>query len=461
MTISAERTAPAYLFPDDVAAAVEECYERGWTDGWPVVPPTPEGLAAMLATVDADPDEVLGLLPPGLGELCVRHVALNALLAGCRPEYLPVVLAATRAIMEPRFNVHGAAASTGGAAPLFVINGPARKTLDFNAGCAVFGPGWRANATVGRAIRLLLRNVGGALPGVLDQAQISHPGRYTYCIAENEEVSPWTPLHVERGFAAEQSTVTAFPSQSPRQVNNHHSRDAEGILLTIADTVARVGTPYTRTPGEFAVVIGQEHAKTLAEQGWTKAAVKEFLFEHAQWSLAALKRTGARKGTVEPGDEERLVRVATRPEDVILIVAGGPVGRVSAVLVGRAGHIDGQSGIVPMSVTVPVLGRIASETGARPVAIGGSVDPTSRAVSERVPAAPRPATLRGARVGLLHNSKANSEYVLKRLEELLRERYGAEVAVRHIKTTSTKPVTEEMIADFLAHCEVVVNAVGD
>src|SRR5262245_14862754 len=223
----------------DALDLIEECYERGWTDGMPVVPPTSLGLKRMLDATGRDPQEVLGALPPKEGILTVEKVALNALMAGCKPEYMPVVLAAAEAIIDPRFNLRFNSRSTRGPAPLLVINGPIRQELSINCRSNVFGPGWRANATIGRAIRLLIRNVGGAVPGEMDRATLGHPGKYTYCIGEDEEHSPWQPLDVQRGFAKEDNVVTVISCEGPNQFGVAKGT-AELILEGLVDSLRSI-----------------------------------------------------------------------------------------------------------------------------------------------------------------------------------------------------------------------------
>ena len=192
----------------------------GWTDGLPVVPPTAEKIGAFLDVVGRSPSAILGTEPVRGRVVTVEKVAINAVMAGCRPEYFPVALAAIEAMLEPEHNLHAVTVSTMGAAPLLVVNGPVVKEIGLNSGVSVFGPGHRANATIGRAIRLTIMNATGAVPGDLDQSSLGHAGKYTWCIAEDEETSPWQPLHVDRGYASSQSAVTVFPGLSPIQVSN-------------------------------------------------------------------------------------------------------------------------------------------------------------------------------------------------------------------------------------------------
>lgn len=328
----------------DYFAAVERFTTEGWTDGLPIVPPTEEGVEAMLAVLGREPGEVVGRLAPRFGVATLEKVAINAVMAGCRPEYFPVVVAAIEAIADDEFNLNGVQATTHVAAPLCIVNGPVRRTLDINGGPNCFGQGWRANATIGRAVRLCMINLGGGLPGLTDKATFGHPGKYTYCVAEQEEASPWEPLHVSRGFRPDQSAVTLFAAEAPHSVSDHVSPTGRGILTTVADTLATMGNNNMYKQGECLVVIGVEHAQTLAEEGWGRRDVQQFLFETARRPLHRLKQGGEYYGDatwekywpkwIDRTDENALIPVVSRPEDILVIVAGGSVGRFSLVIPG-------------------------------------------------------------------------------------------------------------------------------
>src|ERR687888_1300381 len=257
----------------DPIAAIEFCYAQGWTDGLPVIPPTDERVAAFLGHLKRGRDEVLGGVPERRRFVTVEQVAANAVMAGCLPEYAPVVVAAVEAIVQPQFNLVGPSASLGGSAILLIVNGPVVEDLQINCRNNLFGPGNRANATIGRAVRLVLMNACGSIPGLFDRSCLGHPGKYTYCIAENAKDSPWLPLHAERGFAPEDSAVTVFACEGPRQVRNGLSPTPEGVLTTIADVMSSLGTSLTTSgsvassasgtrQGEMAIVIAGEHKQT-------------------------------------------------------------------------------------------------------------------------------------------------------------------------------------------------------
>ena len=325
----------------DEADALELCFARGWTDGLPVVPPTPDRVERMLRAVRLDPAHEITYIAHRAVSVTAEKVAINAVMAGCRPEYMPVVVAAVEAIGDPRWSYHGPGTSTAGAGVLVIVNGPMTRELDINAGDNLFGPGWRANLTIGRAVRLVMRNVCGSMPGALDRGTLGHPGKLSYVIAENEAESPWTPLHVERGFRPEQSAVTIVAAAAPRQFYNQLSNTAEGILTTLADDM-RVSGNLMGQPN-FVVVLAGEHMRTIAGSGWNKAMIREFLFEHTQNSYAHLKRTQQMAGAVQPGDETRLRPLVELPDDILVVAAGGRAGAFSCYIPGWGGKRSSQA----------------------------------------------------------------------------------------------------------------------
>ena len=311
------------------AEAIETCFERGWTDGLPVVPATAARVAEFLAAAGREPDEVLFREATRRRTVTVEKVAVNAVLAGCRAEYMPVILAALEAMADPAYNLHGAITSTGGSAPLVVVNGPVTRALGINAGVNLFGPGWRANATIGRALRLVILNCLGAQPGVLDRSTQGHPGKYTFCIAELEAESPWEPLHVERGIRRDRSAVTVFAAEGPHNVLTHYGHDAEAILVTLADAMAGLGS---FSPGQSFLVLAPEHVRILVRDGWTKSTLRDALYARARRSLAELKRAGKVPGPIAPGDDARFVHRGEGPEDIFIVVGGGGAGGHSAFI---------------------------------------------------------------------------------------------------------------------------------
>ncbi|RBY78996.1 hypothetical protein DQ238_11290 [Geodermatophilus sp. TF02-6] len=335
--------------------AIEECFDRGWTDGLPVVPPIPSLVRRFLEHTDRSPSEVVWRMSQVKRGCTVEAAAVNAAMAGCRPEYLPVVLAALEAVVDEGWPGHGGWQSTTGGGPLLVVNGPVRAELGFNAEGNVFGPGFRANATVGRAVRLVVLNAYGIRPHELDQSTQGFPGKYSLCIAENEEDSPWEPLHVELGHAADVSTVSAVHTRSTEHVDNRNTGDARAVLNDIADTVARIG-PMTRRYRRVVVVVGPEHAQQLAGSGFSKQDLKEYLVEHSSRTAGVLRAAGRAEATeLYPSRQESAgvfasttaapaegglasipddepVTVLRSPDDVVVVVAGAANAGVTTVL---------------------------------------------------------------------------------------------------------------------------------
>ncbi|MBI2861376.1 MAG: hypothetical protein HYX89_01000 [Chloroflexi bacterium] len=302
-------------------------YANQWTDGLPVVPPTPQRVEAMLRHADRDPQEVLGLLAPKWLEATVENIAINAVMAGCRPEYFPVVVAATEAILDPAFNANTVQASTTPITPCLIVNGPIAEELDINCRHNVLGQGWRANATIGRAIRLILLNIGGGLPGELDMATQGQPAKFTCCLAENERESPWEPLHVERAFRPEESTVTATAILGLTNVSDFSER-AEEVLESYASAMTNLGSPNYFNGGEPVWLIGPQHAQQFTAQGFSKAKVKEWLFEHTKMPLGRFSpkaRAFIARRRVKEFDrisDDTLIPLAFNADSILIVVAG-------------------------------------------------------------------------------------------------------------------------------------------
>lgn len=329
---------------DDPWQAIEACYAAGWTDGLPVVPPTESLVSAMLAGGVWAPEEVL-LHEPSRGlSVTAYKAAVNAVMAGCKPEYFPVVGTVLQAMGETYFGLHAVATSTGGAAVMIVVNGPIRDEIGIHCKENLFGPGFRANATIGRSVRLVLRNCLSVIPGVLDKSTQGWAGKYALCFGEDEASSPWEPMHVSLGFKPEESTVTIMACESGHNVLNHASNDAAGLLTTFADTMAAFGS---FSPGRSMIVFAPEHARKIGESGWSRRQVQEFLYEHTTRTFAELKRGGkveasghnagndptnwfASDPNVHPGDEDVLIHRGIGPEDYYVMVGGGDAGGHSA-----------------------------------------------------------------------------------------------------------------------------------
>jgi len=330
----------------DAMAGIEACYKRGWTDGLPVIPPTEPAIRAMLRAGKVPADAVVGEVR-SVG-ITAEKVAINAVLAGGLPAYFPVVLAAVRGVLDPQFGLQGAAASTQSAATVVVVNGPIARAIGMNARDNALGPGNRANATIGRAVRLVIQNACGMRPGLLDRGALGTPGRFTCCLAEDEANSPWTPLHEERGLPKGSSAVTVFAGWGLHQFSDHLSRTAEGILATAADSMRALGTGNCVGQGECAVLLCPEHRDTITKDGWDKKAIRQYLFDHARRSLADLKRGNQKPGPVEPGDEEKMVPFARTPESILVVAAGGLGGRFSAWIPGFTSYNACRAVTVPI-----------------------------------------------------------------------------------------------------------------
>jgi hypothetical protein len=331
--------------PADLDEFNELAMERGWGDGLPLVPPTEDRVERMLdANPSLDPDDLVSIVPPRNGRATVRQLAVNAVMAGCRPEHLPVITTAVRAMAEPEFNLEAVQTTTHPVAPLVVLHGPVAARLGANSSYGCFGPGNRANATIGRAVRLVLWNIGGGRPNAGDQSGQGAPSKYTFCIAENAAESPWPALHVQRGFGADDSAVTVFPAAGPDNVNDHISGEPVGILKTMASAASHLGANNTyANMSEIVCVFNPEHAQIIADAGWGVEDVTHYLYEHARNRLGDM-RGGGMWGmgyfppwmAVEEADDARMP-VVRDPDDFVVFVAGGRT-KHSSVLRGFASN---------------------------------------------------------------------------------------------------------------------------
>ena len=320
-----------FIEVEDTPEAVLAAFvERQWCDGLPIVPPTEARVRAMLGR--AEPERSLGAMPPLWRQATLEKLAVNAVMAGAEPAGFPVIVAAVEAMLDPAFNLYGVQATTHPVAPLLIVNGPYARRIGLHAGSGCFGPGFRANATIGRALRLILMNVGGAWPGRHDMATQGSPAKFSYALAENEAANPWGPLHAG-------DVVTVFGGEAPHNVNDHVSTTAAGILHTIADTSVSLGSNvgWYFSQSQLLVVFGPEHARTVADDGLTRADVQRFVFEYARLPLGRLKLGGMWGIQDWPPwmnavtDDAALLPQVPSPEDVYVIVAGGP-GKHSAVV---------------------------------------------------------------------------------------------------------------------------------
>jgi len=318
----------------DPAALIEAYYDAGWTDGLPVVPPSDASIAATLAAAGLEGHERLGEIPGRNVEVIAEKAAINAVLAGCRPEYMPVVVAAVKSLCAPAFAYHGPASSTGGSAMVLVVNGPIVGRLGINSGNNAFGQGHRPNATIGRAVRLIMMNTMNTRPGFLDRATLGNPGKYAFCFAEHEEDHPWEPLHVSRGLARDESAVTLIASNSLYQVYNQLAATPEPLLRCFADALSNLGSPNLKGFNETLIVFAGEHAEILRAAGWSRRDVQRFLVEHTRRRLADYKRAARLPGPVDGADETTWRHIFERPEDILIACAGGRAGSWSACLPG-------------------------------------------------------------------------------------------------------------------------------
>lgn len=330
---------------DWVEASVDETgllaqpHSLEWGDGLPVVAPTAEKVAAMMQHLAVEPDEELGVMPPTDGIVTPAKVATNATLAGSPPEVFPIVLTAVLAMLEPEFNLNGVQSTTHPVAPLVIVHGPAVSELGFNAGAGTFGPCCRANATTGRAVRLCLLNIGGARPGAGDRATQGQPSKYSFCIAENSAESPWPSYPVEYGGMTDaESSVTVFAGENPHNINDHVSTNATGILSVVASNLAVLGANNAHySAGEVFIVLGPEHAATIAGSGFNRRDIQAWLFEHARMRLADFTRGGMWGMHSWPTwksaehDDGALLPYADSPAAFRIVVSGGP-GKHSSVL---------------------------------------------------------------------------------------------------------------------------------
>jgi hypothetical protein len=313
---------------------MEVAYERGWSDGLPVTPPTDERVLRMLSGTTRKPGEVVGRVPPYLAECTVEKVAINAVLAGCKPEYMPVLLAALEAALEPVFTLHGVLATTYFSSPIIIVNGPVAKRIGMNSGMNALGQGNRANATIGRALNLIVRNVGGGRPGEADRATLGAPSKIGLCFAEDESDPAWEPLSIARGFAPGTSTVTLFQGHGVEAFVDQKSRTPEGLSRSFGLALVKVGHPRLVQSARAVVVLSPEHYRIYREAGWDRRRIERALFE-------ATVRPGREilagsDGVGEGVPESRAGEMVPKfhEDGLMLVRAGGPAGLFSAILPG-------------------------------------------------------------------------------------------------------------------------------
>jgi hypothetical protein len=321
----------AVLEVGDAFEANELFQKNGWTDGLPVVPPTAEGVLRFLAAAKLQPNDTIGVEPVRRRRITAEKVAIAALMAGCLPEYMPVVVAIIKALCKPELGLHGSTASTGGSAPFIVVNGPVRLALGMNTTHNALANASRANATIGRSIRLFLLNVLGGVPGQLDRSTLGHPGKFTFCVAEDEEGTSWLPLSAERGIPPGASSVTVMAVESPHQVMNEWTQDPKELCDTYAAAIRSNMLTYSIWEGNYALVIPKQHRDIFAEAKWAKSHIREYVYEVArvkrgEWRTVGKAAVAGRK------NEEQVYRALRTPDDLLVIAAGGPAGGFAAIV---------------------------------------------------------------------------------------------------------------------------------
>ena len=333
----------------------EFMFDQGFSDGLPLVPPTPERVMAMLAGTSRDAQEVLGEMAPNMGVVTVEKVAINSVMAGCKPAYLPVVLAATEAILTDDYNIHGVMATTMGASPVLVVNGPIRHRIGMNMGLGSLGQGNRANLTIGRALRLVVRNIGGAKPGETERSTLGNPMKLTMCFAEWEERNPWSPLHVERGFSKDESVVTVFTmSSGPTLIVDQDSRSASQLAGTLGQGLQAVMSPKAYGATDCLLVVVPEHVDTLMRDNYSKADLRQRIQEVSARPLRELvadarSGTGIKSEMAAQMDEATLNKLVSKfrsDDDIHIVVAGSEAGKFSGAF---HGWVTGSVGSIPVS----------------------------------------------------------------------------------------------------------------
>lgn len=329
---------------------IEAMFERGWSDGLPLVPPTEERVLRMLGGTARDPQEVVGVVPSDLVEATVEKIAINAVMAGCKPEYLPVVLAAVEAVLAEPFAMHGVLATTMYVGPVVVVNGPVRRQIGMNARGNALGQGNRANATIGRAVQLVIRNIGGGRPQEVDRATLGNPGKYTYCFAEDEEGSCWEPLSVERGIAPGKSAVTVFAGYGLQGVVDQKSREPESLTRSFAECMKAIYNIKLAPACDAMVVISPEHERTYREAGWSKQQVYDALYRLTEMDGDDL--VAGAHGIAEGGPASYAGRKIAkfRQGGLMIVRAGGGAGMFSGIIGGWSA--SGERGSAPVTKEV-------------------------------------------------------------------------------------------------------------
>jgi hypothetical protein len=324
----------------------EAMFARGWSDGLPLVPPTEERVLRMLDGTSRDPQEVLGLVPPSLAAATVEKIAINAVMAGCKPEYLPVVLAAVEAVLDEKFAMHGVLATTQMAGPVVIVNGPVRRRIGMNAKGNALGQGNRANSSIGRALQLVIRNIGEGRPQEVDRATLGNPGKLSYCFAEDEEGSCWEPLSVERGVQPDLSAVTVFAGFGLQGVVDQKSRTPESLARSMAESLKAIQSVKLAPACDAVLVVCPEHERTFRSAGWSKARLYEELYRLCE--IQGDELVAGAKGIAEGGPASLAGRTINkfRPGGLMIVRAGGGAGMFSGII---AGWSSGERGSIPVT----------------------------------------------------------------------------------------------------------------
>ncbi len=340
---SSQNDFEVYIDPESDKTSLD-FYLRRLTDGLPIIPPTREKVQKFLDYTDRNPDDLIAVLSPRQGKATAEKIAVNAVMAGCLPHFMPMVLHSIKALSNEKFNLTGVNATTHPVSICTILNGPIANEIGGFSGVGCLGPGNIANATIGRAVRLCLMNIAGAIPGVGDFATMGSPAKYSFCFKEAESENPWEPLHIERGFKTDTSTVTVMGVEAPQNVNDHRSKHADDLLDTVTDTISTAGCNNSHVPGEVLIIISPEHADMISKEGWTKQDIKNYIHKNSIVSAEIGDRGGRKldKNLIFDGK----VRITRSPEDVVIVVAGGA---------GRHTMIAHGFGTSSNSVTQPII----------------------------------------------------------------------------------------------------------
>ena len=321
--------------PDDLAEFNAWANQQRWSDGLPLIPPTEERVDEMLRATSWHADAVVGKIPPRNADATVEKIAANAVMAGCLPNVMPLLIAAVQAMLEPQVNLYGSQATTHPCAVMVMITGPLARAAGVHGGAGLFGPGFPANATIGRAVRLIQQNLGGAWPAETDRSTQGTPAKFSFCFGENDDGSPWAPYRVRQGYDIDDTTVTVVAAEAPHNLNDHVSSDPRGVLFTFAQTMSTIGTnnAYCK-PADFVLVMCPEHVQIVADAGFTPGDVQKYLYERARipyrhWKLGAMFGMLNQPRHLDAADDDYMVPILETPDDVHVVVGGG-AGRHSA-----------------------------------------------------------------------------------------------------------------------------------